>query len=79
MEKEFKDCPFCGNNKVTMFYNFSRQGVYFYYVKCQVCGGTGGTAGLSRDFQITEENEWNNEAFYKAKAKWNNRAEERQP
>ena len=40
---------------------------------------TNAGSGVYYRSEITEENEWNNEAFHKAKEKWNNRAEERQP
>ena len=69
-----KKCPFCGSYKIYVNKNYSgKTNTFFYFVKCDICGGTGGSAGLPKYFEITDENEWNNDACDRAVAKWNNR------
>ena len=65
-----KPCPFCGSEYVYGRWEAGRYGV-FYFVKCDICGGQGGTVSAKHNVK----NEWENEFYEAAKEKWNNRKE----
>ena len=71
--ENLKPCPFCGSDKITIWNSHGKHNNWFYYVKCDICGGQGGTAGTPNNWDKTDENEWNNIYFDKAVNKWNER------
>lgn len=69
--QELKGCPFCGSDKVSIAYNASRFGKFYYFVECAICGAR------TRGEPIAQEaraDEWENPAAEKSAACWNQRA-----
>ena len=76
---DLKPCPFCGSNEAYVNINYSgKNRTHFYFVRCDICGGQGGTAGLPKYFEVTEDNKWNNDAYDRAVERWNNRTEDKE-
>lgn len=69
---KLKDCPFCGRDKISGWRGVNRKGDFFYYIKCDICGGQGGTAGISREL-VDDKNAWDNAAYDRSVTKWNER------
>ena len=74
---EYKRCPFCGGEAIGEA-RWSRHGT-IVYVKCEVCGAT--TAPTNTDMgvhEICSAENWDNDAWRRVRARWNNRYQEEQ-
>ena len=63
-----KPCPFCGADEAMLWHKGTRYGT-MYIVKCDICGAQ--TRPSYTKQEITDENEWDNNASRTAEALWN--------
>lgn len=67
---ELKECPFCGQERASLYRSSGRRGV-FLYVKCEFCGAQAKTYGTHLDFD--DPDIWDSSAADLAVQAWNTR------
>lgn len=76
-EVSLKSCPFCGSSdEVRLERNYTRKysGQWFVYVKCDYCGTQ--TKIFNTDKTPDDEDFWEDDACFRAIARWNKRDKE---